>query len=114
MQMRLIDCLGNRQRKQQIMVGVMKLFWHEIVSLGCYPGSGAVFWNGSGKRYGMKSNPISFKPGLRNQGSAILSYSIISKASDFPETPALMNKINPPIARGGATPNRFFTFFSEM
>ena len=30
-QIKLIDCLAN-------MVDVMKLFWHEIVSLGCFPG----------------------------------------------------------------------------
>ena len=30
--------LGKLAKKTTNMVDVMKLFWHEIVSLGCYPG----------------------------------------------------------------------------
>ena len=30
--------LGKLAKKTTDMVDVMKLFWHEIVSLGCYPG----------------------------------------------------------------------------
>ena len=47
--------LGKLAKKTTNMVDVMKLFWHEIVSLGCYPGSckhsysGAFFVPDSGK-----------------------------------------------------------------
>ena len=50
----------------------MKLFWHEIVSLGCFPGfvSTRILWNVflyriQKKQSGMKSNPISYKIGLK-------------------------------------------------
>ena len=31
--------LGKLAKKTTNMVGLMKFFWHEIVSLGCFPGS---------------------------------------------------------------------------
>ena len=44
------------------MVDVMKLVWHEIVSMDSY--SGALLYRIQEKRSCMKSNPISCKPGL--------------------------------------------------
>ena len=38
MQMELIDCLANRKKKTASMVDVMKIFFLELVSLGCFPG----------------------------------------------------------------------------
>ena len=37
-QIRLIDYLANREETTN-MVAVMKLFWHEVVSLDCFPGT---------------------------------------------------------------------------
>ena len=63
--------LGKYAKKTTNMVDVMKLFSHEIVSLDCLQASckhsysGVLFVPDSGKRSGMKSNPISCKPSLK-------------------------------------------------